>query len=343
MQKKVHLEIIRIVAACLVVFNHTDGYFLYFSQTDNIVTYLVSLLASIVCKINVPLFFMVTGALLLEKREDIKTLFKKRVARIIIVIIAFSGVQYIALGIKNGSTQSLGVLDFIRRIYTGDVIEPYWFLYSYLTVLLVLPFLRRMVENMKAEEYRYLLMLQVILGMGCRLIAVYTGCAVNLSLFVLADNIFYVLLGYYMENVMPGEAYDSRNTRKAVLLAFCTVIISGGVIIGEYMVKGTYTVNLIGVFNPVLTLTCYFLIKSACSRVELSERCYQIFIYLGSAVFGIYLIEQLVRRQLLPMYLYLCKHTVGLLACLVYVTTTIILSVIYVSILKKIPGVRKLL
>ena len=58
--KMVHLEVIRILAVCLVVFNHTDGYFLYFTTTDHPITYLVSLFFSVLCRINVPLFFMVS-------------------------------------------------------------------------------------------------------------------------------------------------------------------------------------------------------------------------------------------------------------------------------------------
>lgn len=45
---------------------------------------------SVITKINVPLLFMVSGALLLEKQEDILTVLRKRISRIGMVILLFS-------------------------------------------------------------------------------------------------------------------------------------------------------------------------------------------------------------------------------------------------------------
>lgn len=346
--RKVYLEIIRFIAACLVVFNHTDGYFLYFASTDNMLTYGVSLFFSVLCKINVPLFFMVSGALLIHREEQLKTLFRIRILRIAAVLLIFSGVQYIAgmltvHGLEGKGAVSYSLREFLRQVYGSSVIEPYWFLYSYLAVLLLLPFLRRLAKAMTAAEFRYLFMLKAVFDIGLRLIGVYTGVFVNLELFIVADNIFYVLFGYYMECVVSESRYKEGKCLKAAGACIGLVVLSALAVIGEYVLTGEYSQRLLGIFNPFLVITVYYMVKSFCMEHVLTEKIQRICIWLGSTVFGIYLLEQLIRRQLLPLYLFLCEKTVGVVACFAYVAGTVALGVVYVSILKKIPGIKKLI
>lgn len=341
--KKVHLEIIRLLAISLVVFNHTDGYFLYYSTTHNILTYSVSLLFSILCRINVPLFFMVTGALLLDKEESIKELYTKRVMRIAVIIVLFSAVQYVFLGIYKGEMSNLSLMDFFSLVYTGKVVESYWFLYAYLAILMMLPFLRKMAKLMTVEEFHYLFILKIVLGILFRVFGLFTGKGIGIELFILTDSVFYVLAGYYMEKRMKENFYQNRNKemKKAEVACVAAVILSIIIVTAMHKNTGVYLEECLTIFTPVIAITVYFMVKSICTRRKLSIRLEKIVIYAGSTVFGIYLIEKLVRRQLLPVYLYLSENTVGILACFCYVTGTLFLAFVYVSILKKIPGIRK--
>ena len=76
MTKKIHIEWIRIIAIVLVVVNHSDLYYTFYTNTENEITYIVSLFISSICKANVPLFMMVTGAILLPKEEGFQQIFK---------------------------------------------------------------------------------------------------------------------------------------------------------------------------------------------------------------------------------------------------------------------------
>ena len=89
-QKKTHLELIRLAAIFLVIWNHTraNGFGLYL--TSDGVPLVVGYFLSVYCKIAVPLFLMVSGALLIPKKEGIKELFKKRILRIVLVIVVFT-------------------------------------------------------------------------------------------------------------------------------------------------------------------------------------------------------------------------------------------------------------
>ncbi len=85
-KKLVHLEAFRILAIYLVMFNHTDknGFF-FFTVAQASPFYGLYLFISIACKFAVPLFYMVSGALLLKKEESIGVVYKKRFLRMLII------------------------------------------------------------------------------------------------------------------------------------------------------------------------------------------------------------------------------------------------------------------
>ena len=79
-QKKVYIELLRIIAAALVIFAHLPASSLYVTTSG--VSQFLNLVVSIILKINVPLFLMISGALLLRKQEDYKSVLSKRFIRI---------------------------------------------------------------------------------------------------------------------------------------------------------------------------------------------------------------------------------------------------------------------
>ena len=73
-QKKIYFEWMRILACGLVIFNHLEGYTLYKSSIG--MKQGLYMLLTMITRINVPLFLMISGALLLKKEEDIITVIK---------------------------------------------------------------------------------------------------------------------------------------------------------------------------------------------------------------------------------------------------------------------------
>ena len=57
--KRLDIELIRIIAVFFVIFNHTGtmGYFLFASYEPRSIQYWIYLFISVFCKISVPLFF----------------------------------------------------------------------------------------------------------------------------------------------------------------------------------------------------------------------------------------------------------------------------------------------
>lgn len=96
--KIVYMELLRVIAVVLVIFNHTRtrGYSLY-TQTDDVFDWWASLACSIFCKVAVPVFFMISGGVILGRQESFSQIFKKRILRFLIVILLFTFLQYLRI------------------------------------------------------------------------------------------------------------------------------------------------------------------------------------------------------------------------------------------------------
>ena len=81
--KTIYIEVLRTVSIFLVIFNHTRGLGnnLYSYVLPDTFSYWGSLALSIFCKVAVPIFFMISGGMLLGKEESIRELFQKRIFR----------------------------------------------------------------------------------------------------------------------------------------------------------------------------------------------------------------------------------------------------------------------
>lgn len=339
--KKIYLEAIRIVAIFLVIFNHTDG-FIYYTITDNWLTWLYSIGLAVICRAGVPLFFMISGALLLEKEEPIKTLFYKRVLRIITVLIVVSALYYLFDIVRNRISEG-SVADFLTRLlsmYNG-VRESFWFLYAYLFFLVSLPFLRKLAPQMNKTLIIYLISLKGISDLVIPFLNNMHEIVVPFDIKIVSDYIYYGLLGYYLTHM--GAATGCK-IKKRVLCAYLGILVILSICIVQFLYLRTdnYLTNL-DMLRFLLTPVLWLLIRKISELLPENGRINNLIILTGSCVFGIYLLDNFVRWQFLPIYLYLSEHTVGVLANSVYVVLVFVTGGVYTWLLKKIPLLNKFL
>ena len=137
--RKLNWDILRIIACFLVIVNHTNSD-VFLSMAPSL-TWFASLTYFFLCKMAVPLFVMISGALLLKKEEDYKTFFVKRILKVGIVILLFSFVYYVIDVLKTGDAFSM--MSFGAHIYKDAITNAYWYLYLYLGLLIMLPLLQK--------------------------------------------------------------------------------------------------------------------------------------------------------------------------------------------------------
>lgn len=199
--RKIYLDILRITAIFLVLFTHTGirGSKLYTVTDNNFLRY-IYVIFDCFRTINNPLLFMISGALLLGKEETIKEIWKKRVLRFLIVLVIFTYIQAIYNCIINDSFDGFNIKDIFVNMLSGPVRTTYWYLYSYISFLVMLPFLRKIAVNINEKEFIYLFLITVITMDLFPLICIAFNIErINFSVFLNSFTTIFPLFGFYID------------------------------------------------------------------------------------------------------------------------------------------------
>lgn len=211
--RKVYLDILRITAIFLVLFTHTGirGSKLYTVTNNNFLRY-IYVIFDCFRTINNPLLFMVSGALLLGKEETIKEIWKKRVSRFLIVLIVFTYFQVIYNCIINGTFDGFNIKDIFINMLNSPVRTSYWYLYSYISFLVMLPFLRKIAVNINEKEFIYLFLLTIItMDLFPLICIVFNIERINFSIFLNSFTTVFPLFGFYIDKNWRGGYRCTRN------------------------------------------------------------------------------------------------------------------------------------
>lgn len=347
-KRLIHLDLLRLLAIFLVIFNHTGerGYTLFISKMNSPIS-LLYMSVSVFCKIAVPLFFMISGALLLKKEESLKQLFLKRIFRIAIVIVLISVPYYYWLHRSNG----IEIGSFFKWIYSNSASTSLWYLYSYLALLLMLPFLRSMVKNMQQKDFLYLICgYFVFVGvLPCAEYLLFHEVGVlhgSLSpmLFV-TQNMFFALVGYYLEHVFNTNTHNRKALIFSITFSIVAILITCFMTYYQASLEGINDVEIMerffNSFICVPTIMIYFLIKYLGTKIN-NETIGKTLSVLGSAVFGVYLIEKIMRAALDIVYQATLPLLGSFVASLVWCSAVLVSCLIIVIALKHTPWVKKI-
>ena len=341
-EKELYIEILRIVAVLFVIFNHTDGYFLYYCNTENPLTWWFSFLGSVLCRSNVPLFVMITGTLLLDKTESMYSLFKKRVLKIGSVLFSFSFFYYV-LDVYRDKTINFSILEFLRGLLKGSIQDSFWYLYLYLGLLLLLPLLRKMAVSCSNAELKYFLCLQFIFETSGGIFSFLTGIEINSYLYIVNDYVFYLLSGYYLGRRIKVERIDKKSMIASSGMIFLCIVGTFFFVKLDWRRTGTYHQAILDLLAAVLAINIFLCVRYIFWKYSIPKKVKGIIYEAGKCVFGIYLLEQFARIQLMPFYLYLSQNTFGIFACSCYIIASFSLAWFYTEVLKRVPGVKRLL
>lgn len=212
-----YCDALRLVAIVSVVMIHVlAGYRDFYVQNNRLYYSTVTFFDSIT-RTGVPIFFMITGAFMLTKKDNIKysEFLKKRLPKLCIPFIILSIGYYLYDGFLNNVPMS--ILDFFEKFTSpGGVKYHFWFMYIIIIIYLFIPFLKTMVQNIKKNDLRNLILLIFIFGNLLKTINLFsTKMGVTLFTgFILNDLIIYtnyLFLGYYLYN------YEVKRKNRSIL------------------------------------------------------------------------------------------------------------------------------
>jgi len=208
----VPVDIIRALAIVLVIMLHaaiepTPG--LQEPTQDAVMHFWASNIYNSVSRVSVPLFVMLSGALLLQpgKREPLGVFFKKRFLRIGPAFVFWGAAYFAWRFFVNHEALSAGSI--VQGILTGPYFH-FWFMYMIIGLYLITPMLRLVVDYAERKLLTFLILLWFFAIAINPIIGIATGFRIDGNVFVIGGWIGYFLLGVYLqkERLRPVFLYS---------------------------------------------------------------------------------------------------------------------------------------
>lgn len=348
-EKLIYLEIMRIIACFFVLFNHTGvwGYSLFQAIELNTFKYWLYLFLSIFCKFSVPLFFMISGALLLPKEnESLKQLWKK-IRKMLLILVIWSFLYY--LYDVFFQKEKFNLVNFFLKLYTDNWNFSYWYIYCYIAFLISLPFLRTLVKSLENKYFYYMFGIAIV---ALCILPTFQYLLLNnkytinsqLSMNWLTTNfVLFPCIGYFLEHRVE---INKKHVIIALILNFLTLILSCKLSYLKTIAEGfgdEFFHNTFVIFNSV---TIYMTVKYIYSKLKFSEVIEKRIISIGSCTFVIYLMHLFfMRRFNFPKKLFIALLSVfkeQMVTAFIFSGVVMFICCIVTLILKKIPIIKKL-
>ena len=339
-EKVVFIEMLRVVACFLVIVNHTNSR-IFLGSTVSFL-WLISLIYFFVCKIAVPIFIMITGYVMLERQDSYKkTLI--RIWHIGLCLVLFSGFYYVS-GYISGTIECLSLKHFIVKIISAPITNAFWYLYLYLGVLLMLPFVQKMVCNMQKRDFHVFFLVSGLFYGTWPILVHYISSLRYSEHFVLPlfnSYICMLLLGCYVKRYcMP-----SRKVTFVCGILFCFMCaVNISLTYREYVKnEGSNYLFFDNItFLPIVVASfCLFYIVST---IRFSDRVKRWGVKLGDLTFGIFLFSDFFIEKFAFIYNVLIAHNIyPMIAVLVFEVTVFVAGSFVTYMLKKIPLFKQIL
>ena len=341
--KIVYLEILRVIAIFGVLFCHT-GYHgaHHYVMAENPLNYWLGMFLVSVMQYCIPLFFMISGALLLKREESLTYVLKHRVVKMLIVIFFVVFMQYV-WNYHKDPTIGFDLKTYFRLVYEGSAVSQHWFLYTYTSFLLVLPFLQKLVKSIQKKSWFLYLFLAYQFSTGILpIIEYYQGWkASKFEIPLFADCIVLSFLGYYIAHCSEDFFYKGENV--AVLFLICIFAVGETMYMNHLALPETQLASFGELFCALYALFLFVLVRYICYWWRMPGFVEKLFRFAGAGVFGTYLAEGILRDCLEPIYIALNTKIYSYPATFVWVFACVVVGVLVSNLIKRIPLVGKLI
>jgi len=189
--------------------------------------------------LGVPLFVMLSGALLLEPAkadEPMRVFFKKRFNRIAFPLMFWTAAYFVWSYYVHG--RPLTLFNIAQGLLTGSY-DHLWFLYLLLGLYLVTPILRVLVKFLDRRKFVLLLSLWFVGTVVTPAIHTFTTLTFNPVVFVFMDWVGYFLLGLFL--------VQTKTRSWLIYLAAISGILTA--VLGDWLITATLGETYTGFFH----------------------------------------------------------------------------------------------
>ncbi len=293
--KSIHLvwvDFLRVTATLLVVLAHIGTWgsgpswagALYYALSRN----------------GVPLFFMLSGFLLLLKEEGTLTFLKKRAWKILVPFFAWSIIYdvYVNQAMAETGLTVEAILRMFVRILRGPRAPHLWYLYALIGLYLFTPILRLFIAKARRSEVLYYIALWMLAVPVFLIVQGFTPIRSGFELYYFSGYVGYFLLGLVLARMEV-----SRRLTWIALALFITGLAITFIVVGfnlfpdldEAVLRSYFSLNVV-----VMCVSAFLLLKALGEKV--SRSAVYVIEVISRSSFGIYLMHWLIVGWLVQIW-----------------------------------------
>lgn len=163
MQKRIfYFDFLRSFAIIMVLILHSISSYIIQPELFGTKSWYSYLFLNAIARTGVPIFFMISGGLLLSSNstENIRSFYKRSLVHIVIPLVFWNAAYFVYKCIR-------GYIDFDITILLSDFINcgseyHLWYLYTLIGIYLIAPFLKILVNNCSIKQLIWLLFLMML-------------------------------------------------------------------------------------------------------------------------------------------------------------------------------------
>jgi len=279
----------------------------------------------------VPLFFMVSGYLLLPRQEALPAYFRRRLQKILLPLLAWSLFYFAWQGAEN------------HNFFLTPVYFHLWFLYALLGQYLLLPILRVLVANAPRSLLYYFVLLWFVGAGILPMLQKTSGLQVLIDLGMASGYVGFLLLGHLLgtERLSPPRILFALALAVASLSV--TVFATAYYTIQNNGQLETYFYDYLSPNLILLSAALFFIFRAVFGKVGKMGRVESLGAGLSALSFGVYLVH--------PFFLSILSAEGGWLAVFagthslkysipLYALAAYAASAAFIFLLRKIPLLR---
>ena len=337
------VDLIRIIAIFAVVAIHVNSFKFIWNEVSWIDWWASNVYKALVL-FAVPILFILSGYLLLDKQEDDRIFFSKRFSKVVIPLVAWSMIYMIFA--NNYNIFSIFTVDFLQKLLANKIFYHLYFLYFILGLYLMTPLLRRILAHANMYDVRYFIILWFIFTPLNQLIGSF-GYSIGIPVEAATGNLGLYIIGYAIKK--------TRITDKIIYLsgfivaALLMVMIFGSYIMSMNSGKFDTLITSLNMTQTTYAIFLFILLRGVLGRVTLtapSMKIEKIISVVAGASMGIYLVHPIllhyVRHGLFGVFLLSPSFLSPIISIPLVTALLFFVSLIIVVIMQKIPLIRKI-
>lgn len=341
------LDALRISAAFLVIVNHTNSG-VFQALTPQSAQWWLSVGWYYVSKLAVPLFVMVSGACLLPKQDGPRAVLR-RMLRAAAALLVFAYGYYLYDAWVNWGLwpRMADIGTFLHLVWTHQITDSFWYLFFYLGLLAMLPFLQRMASALRGRELAALVGLCLLTDGLWPLLAHYApGLGLPeyaaMPLFTVYIGLFFA--GHGLRRMAQPTRARLWGAAAALALSLAASVLLTRLEYARVAPGDKYWFMDDRMHPSVLTAIGAMAAATLFRGVRWPRRGARALQELGGCAFGIFLLQDwLIAQTEERLFIPLCTGMPMLAAALVWELAVFALALGAAWALRRVPGIRKIL